>query len=71
VGAPLFLRRQGELTAFSMLKAAAAVLFMIPPIVATVYPAPSPPVDRFPGYFAAYVGLGLAWYLLQRRRALP
>ena len=71
VGAPLFLRRQGDLTAFSMLKAAAAVLFMIPPIVATVYPAPSPPVDRFPGYFAAYVGLGLAWYLLQRRRALP
>jgi len=69
VGAPVFLRRQGELSAVSLLKATGAVLFMIPPIVATVYPSPLPPIDRFPVYFAAYLGVGLAWYLLRRVRA--
>ncbi len=71
IGAPLFLRRHGALTALSLLKAAGGVLFMVPPIVATVYPVPAPPGDRFPWYFGAYVGIGLAWYLLQRPRAAP
>jgi amino acid transporter len=67
LGAPAMLRRLGELSVASVLKAAGAVAFLVPPIIATVYPAPPPPADRFPGYFVGYVGAGLLWYLLQRR----
>ena len=67
LGAPVLLRRLGELSAGSLLKTAGALVFLTPPIIATVYPAPAPPADRFPVYFGAWLGLGLAWYLLQRR----
>ncbi|MFI4890494.1 MAG: hypothetical protein ACHQIL_08175 [Steroidobacterales bacterium] len=30
------------------------------------FPAPSPPADRFPLYFIAYLGAGAIWYLSVR-----
>jgi amino acid transporter len=63
LAAPVYLRRLGELSGGSVLKSLAAVLFMVPPVVATVYPPPAPPADVFPVYFAAYVGVGALWYL--------
>jgi amino acid transporter len=69
IAAPVFLSRIGERSAASVLKSLAAILFMVPPVVATVYPLPAPPADRFPLYFAAYLGTGAAWYLYLLARA--
>jgi hypothetical protein len=65
----VFLQRIGAQSGASVLKSLAAILFMVPPLVATVYPRPSPPVDRFPLYFAAYLGVGAIWYLYLLSRA--
>ena len=67
LGAPALLRRLGELSAGSLLKTAGALAFLAPPVIATVYPVPAPPGDRFPVYFGAWLGVGLAGYLWQRR----
>jgi amino acid transporter len=69
IAAPVFLRRIGAQSGASVLKSLAAILFMVPPVVATVYPLPAPPADRFPLYFAAYVGVGVIWYLYLLSRA--
>jgi hypothetical protein len=42
---------------------------MVPPIVATVYPVPAAPADRFPWYFLAYLAVGGLWFLALRGRA--
>jgi amino acid transporter len=70
LAAPVYLNRLGELSGTSILKALAAILFMVPPVIATVYPLPAPPADRFPVYFVAYLVAGAAWYLYQRARAV-
>jgi len=69
VAAPLYLRRIGRLSAASIVCAVVSVLFMAPPIIATVYPTPAPPADRFPYYFLAYLAVGGIWYLVLRTRA--
>jgi len=69
IAAPVFLRRIGAQSGASVLKSLAAILFMVPPVVATVYPLPSPPADRFSWYFAVYVGVGAIWYLYLLSRA--
>ena len=69
IAAPRYLYRRGELTTRDLVLACLAVLAMAAPLVATVYPLPSPPGDRFPLYFAIYLILGLAWYLSLRQRA--
>jgi amino acid transporter len=68
LAAPIYLNRLGELSATSIFKSLAAILFMVPPVIATVYPLPAPPGDRFPVYFVAYVVAGAAWYLYQQPR---
>jgi hypothetical protein len=42
---------------------------MVPPVIATVYPMPAAPGDRFPVYFVAYLLAGAGWYLYQQSRA--
>ena len=66
VAAPVYLRRLGQLSGASVLKSLGAVLFMVPPVIATVYPSPAPPADRFPLYFVLYLGVGALWYLYLR-----
>jgi amino acid transporter len=62
IAAPLYLKRLGELNGASVMKSLGAIAFMVPPVIATVYPLPAPPADRFPLYFAAYLGTGVLWY---------
>ena len=69
IAAPLYLKREGKLTAGSVALSAVSVLFMVPPIVATVYPTPAPPADKFPYYFIAYVVVGMVWFTVLRRSA--
>jgi amino acid transporter len=69
VAAPVYLNRLGELGSTDIIKSLAAILFMVPPVIATVYPMPAPPGDRFPYYFVAYLLAGAAWYLYQQSRA--
>ncbi len=71
IAAPLYLKRLGELSSAGILKSIGAILFMVPPVIASVYPMPAPPADQFPLYFAAYLGTGALWYgyLLSGARA--
>ncbi len=69
LAAPVYLHRLGELSGTSILKSLAAILFMLPPVIATVYPMPAPPGDRFPAYFVAYLLAGAGWYLYRQSRA--
>jgi amino acid transporter len=69
IAAPFYLRRIGQLTLTSAVCAIVSVAFMAPPLIATVYPAPAAPADRFPLYFLAYLGAGGLWYLVLRARA--
>jgi hypothetical protein len=69
IAAPFYLRRIGQLTVTSVVCSLVSVAFMAPPLIATVYPTPAAPADRFPLYFLAYLGVGGLWYLLLRARA--
>jgi amino acid transporter len=69
LAAPVYLNRLGELSGTSILKSLGAILFMAPPVIATVYPLPAAPGDRFPIYFVAYLLAGAGWYLYQQSRA--
>jgi amino acid transporter len=66
VAAPVYLSHIGQLTPGSIVLSLVSVAFMIPPILSTVSPMPAPPMDKFPFYFLAYVGVGIIWYLLMR-----
>ncbi len=67
VAAPVYLKHVGKLTVGSMALSVVSVLFMVPPIIATVYPMPAPPADKFPYFFAAYVLIGVLWFTVLRK----
>lgn len=67
IAAPVYLKHLGKLTLGSVALSVVSVLFMIPPIVATVYPMPTPPADKFPYYFIAYVVIGMVWFTVLRK----
>lgn len=69
VGAPVYLRRTGELRASHLVVAAIAVLFLLVPAVGSVYPVPPPPLDKYPYMFAIYFILGAAWLWGRSARA--
>jgi amino acid transporter len=69
IAAPVYLHRTRRLTAGSVALSVISVLFMVPPLIATVYPTPPPPGDKFPYYFLGYMLAGIAWYVLLRVRA--
>ena len=60
VGAPVYLRRLGELKAGNVALAAGTVALLIIPAVGSVYPVPPPPTNYFPYIFVAYFVLGVA-----------
>jgi len=63
IAAPVYLRRIGGLSGSSVLCGVASVLFMLPPLLASVYPVPAAPADKFPWYFLGYLGIGGVWFL--------
>ena len=69
LAAPIYLLRIGKLTLSSVCVAALAIACMVPPMIATVWPSPAPPLDAFPLYFLAYLVAGIGWYAWARSRA--
>lgn len=69
VAAPVYLKSIGKLTSGSVALSAVSVVFMLPPLVATVYPEPAPPINRFPYYFLAYLVVGAAWFAYLRLKS--
>jgi amino acid transporter len=69
IAAPIYLRSLGRLRVYHVLISIASLLFLLIPIVATFYPLPAPPGDQFPWYFAAYMLIGLIWFLWLRLRS--
>jgi amino acid transporter len=63
IAAPVYLQRIGKLTLGSVLLSIVSVLFLIPPIVGTVYPAPDPPAAYYPYYFLGYLAVGIIWFI--------
>jgi amino acid transporter len=62
VAAPVYLRSLGELRFRHILMAVASLAFLLPPAVATFYPLPPAPADKFPLLFAAYMLAGITWF---------
>jgi amino acid transporter len=69
MAAPMYLKRRKQLTPGAIGLAVISIAFLIPPIIATVYPAPAAPANVFPAYFLGYIVLGILWYALIRSRA--
>ena len=59
LAAPMFLKKRGELKFGHIALCAAAMLLLLIPIVGSVYPVPSAPVNYFPYAFAAYLWFGI------------
>jgi amino acid transporter len=63
LGAPLYLRRLGELRGRHIAFAVFTLALLLIPAVGSVYPVPPPPGNTFPYIFAAYflIGVALLW----------
>ena len=57
LAAPFFLKKRGELKAKHIVLCVVAMILMSIPIIGSVWPIPSPPVNAFP-----YVFLGYLWF---------
>lgn len=66
LGAPLYLRRQGALKFYHVLSSAAAIVLLALVLVGTVYPVPAWPYNILPYVFLGLLGVGVAYFLLQR-----
>ena len=66
IAAPIYLKHIGKLTAGSIALSVVSVAFMIPPVIATVYPAPAAPMTYFPYYFLGYLAVGIVWFVFLR-----
>jgi amino acid transporter len=67
IGAPVYLKRLGELKPVNVALAAGTVALLIIPAIGSVYPVPPPPSNAYPYIFMAYFVAGVA--LLWRRTA--
>lgn len=66
LGAPLYLRQQGSLKFYHILSSAAAIVLLAVVLVGTVYPVPAWPYNILPYVFLGLLGVGVAYFLLQR-----
>ena len=71
LGAPLYLRRLGELRPYHVAISAFTLGLLLIPAVGSVYPVPAPPTNTFPYIFAAYFVLGIALLWSQRPAYSP
>jgi amino acid transporter len=69
IGAPIYLHRQGRLKTGHVLISVASVILLAVPLVGSVYPVPDGAYAWLPYVFLAFIGLGLAWFLVLRIRA--
>jgi amino acid transporter len=68
LAAPAYLKRRGILRERDIALSAASVVLLLVPAVGSVYPVPSWPVNIFPYVFLGYLAIGLAWFMILRRR---
>jgi amino acid transporter len=68
VAAPVYLRAIGQLKKRDIAVSAASLVLLAIPAIGSVYPVPAAPVNAFPYWFLAYLGVGLAWILILHRR---
>lgn len=59
LAAPAFLKKRGELKAKHIVLCIVAMLLLLIPIIGSVWPVPSPPVNYFPYAFVAYLWFGI------------
>jgi len=59
LAAPFFLKKRGELKTQHVILCVVAMALMLIPIVGSVWPIPSPPVNYFPYAFVAYLWFGI------------
>jgi amino acid transporter len=59
LAAPAFLKKRGEMEAKHIVLCVVAMALMLIPIVGSVWPIPSPPVNAFPYVFLGYLWFGL------------
>ena len=69
VAAPMYLKKEGTLTAGNIALAAVALVLLLVPAVGSVYPVPPAPVKYFPYVFLAYFLVGVAWFMTLRMRS--
>ena len=58
LAAPVFLKKRGELEAKHIVLCVVAMVLMLVPIIGSVWPIPSPPVNYFPYAFLVYLWFG-------------
>lgn len=66
VAAPVYLYRQRNLRLGDVVIAVLAVVFMIIPVIGSVYPVPPAPYNVFPYLFLMYLVVGGGWFLMLR-----
>lgn len=59
LAAPAFLKKRGELKSKHIVLCVVAMTLLLIPIVGSVWPVPSPPVNYFPYAFVAYLWFGI------------
>ncbi len=64
---PLYLKKIGELKLYHIGVAVGALVLLLVPIIGTVYPVPSYPLNLFPYIFGAYVLGGVALVMVRSR----
>jgi len=69
VAAPVYLYRLGRLRPGNVAIAVLATIFMLVPVVGSVYPIPPAPYNFFPYLFLAYLIAGSGWFLSLRLRS--
>ena len=68
VAAPVYLRSIGQLKRRDIAVSVASLALLAIPAIGSVYPVPAAPVNAFPYWFLAYLGVGLVWILVLHRR---
>lgn len=68
IAAPVYLSRKRKLSLGNLIISCVAVIFMLIPIIGSLYPVPAFPYNVFPYLFLMYlaVGAGFLWILRQR-----
>lgn len=66
IAAPVYLYRQQALRIVDIAIAAIAIIFMLIPVVGSVYPVPAAPFNVFPYLFLMYLVVGGGWFLMLR-----
>ncbi len=63
VAAPVYLYKQQKLRAANVVISVLAVLFLLIPVVGSVYPMPPPPINKLPLLFLMLIVIGGGWFM--------